>query len=90
MQISPLIPIIGLVLIVVNVIVAAVRPSFPPTLMGAQLFIGGMATLLISVIDLINPIGIAEYERWLLFLGGCINCSAGYYMVLLEIRKQGG
>ena len=56
--------------------------------MGVQLFIGGMTTLLISVIDLINPIGIAEYERFLLFLSGCINCSLGYYMVLLELRKQ--
>ena len=88
MQISPLIPLVGLLLIVMNVIVAAVRPSFPPTLMGVQLFIGGMTTLLISVIDLINPTGIAEYERFLLFLSGCINCSLGYYMVLLELRKQ--
>lgn len=89
MQISPLIPIIGLLLIAVNVIIAAVRPSYPPTLMGVQLFIGGMTTLLISVIDLINPIGIAAYERYLLFLSGCINCSAGYYMALLELRKRG-
>ncbi len=89
MQISPFIPIAGLLLVVINVLIAAVRPSYPPTLMGIQLFIGGMTTLLISVIDLVNPIGIAEYERFFLFFAGCINCSLGYYMVLLERRKRG-
>lgn len=88
-MISPLVPIVGLLVIIGNVVVAAVRPYLPPTVMGVQLFIGGMTTLIIAVIDLLSPIGIAEYERVLLFLAGCINCSIGYYMVLLEIRKQG-
>ncbi len=88
-MISPLVPIVGLLVIIGNVVVAAVRPYLPPTAMGVQLFIGGMTTLIIAVIDLLSPIGIAEYERVLLFLAGCINCSIGYYMVLLEIRKQG-
>ena len=88
-MISPLVPIVGLLVIIGNVVVAAVRPYLPPTVMGIQLFIGGMTTLIIAVIDLLSPIGIAEYERVLLFLAGCINCSIGYYMVLLEIRKQG-
>ncbi|MCC7165326.1 MAG: hypothetical protein IT331_22700 [Anaerolineae bacterium] len=89
MQISLGIPLLGLVLVMFNVIVAAVRPYASPTLMGTQLFVGGMITILISVIDLINPIGITEYEGFFLFISGCINCTAGYFMTLLEIRKQG-
>ncbi len=88
MQLSPLVPVVGLLVIIGNIVVAAVRPYLPPTAMGVQLFIGGMTTLIISVIDLIIPIGIAEYENILLFVTGCINCAVGYYMVLLEMRKQ--
>jgi hypothetical protein len=84
MEISPLIPLVGLILIVGNIILAAVRPFTAPTAMGVQLFLGGMTTILISVIDLINPVGIMEFERALLFVSGCINCFFGYYMVLLE------
>lgn len=89
MPISPLVPIVGLVVIVGNIIAAALRPSAPPTAMGVQLFVGGMTTLIIAVVDLVNPIGISEFERVLLFVSGCINCSVGYYMTLLEIRKRG-
>lgn len=89
MQISPAIPVVGLFIIAINVIIAAVRPYAPPRVMGVQLFIGGMTTLVIAVLDLINPIGIGSTERFLLFLAGCINCSIGYYMVLLEIQKRG-
>jgi hypothetical protein len=89
MQISPLVPLVGLFVIVANIIVAAVRPSFPPTVMGVQLFIGGMTTLTISVAHLIVPVGIEEFEQVLLFVTGCINCALGYYMVLLEIQKRG-
>ncbi len=88
MDISPAVPIVGLVLIVGNIFLAAVRPFAPPTVMGVQLFIGGMITLIIAVLDLINPIGIGAFERALIFVSGCINCAAGYYMVLLETRRQ--
>jgi hypothetical protein len=88
MQISPVVPAFGLILIVFNIVLAALRPYAHPTIMGVQLFIGGMITILIAVVDLINPIGISAYERAVLFISGCINCSVGYYMVLLEIRKQ--
>lgn len=87
MQISPMIPLFGLLLIAANIILAAVRPYWSPTAMGLQLFVGGMTTILIAVIDLINPLGIMEFERLLLFVSGCINCSVGYYMVLLEMRR---
>lgn len=87
MQISPMIPLFGLLLIAANIILAAVRPYWSPTAMGLQLFVGGMTTILIAVIDLINPLGIMEFERVLLFVSGCINCSVGYYMVLLEMRR---
>ncbi len=84
---SPLIPIIGLALIIANIVLAAARPYWAPTAMGIQLFIGGMTTILIAVIDLINPLGIAEFERVLLFVSGCLNCALGYYMALLEMRR---
>ncbi len=87
MPISPLIPLIGLILIVANIFLGMVYPAWSPTAMGVQLFIGGMTTLLISVIDLINPVGITPFERATLFIAGCIDCSAGYYMVLLETRR---
>ena len=87
MPISPLIPIVGLLLVAANVILAAVRPYWSPTAMGIQLFFGGMTTILIAVIDLINPVGIVEFERILLFVSGCLNCMLGYYMVLLETRR---
>lgn len=89
MQISSGIPVVGLVIILFNVLIAAVRPHYPPRLMGVELFLCGMTTLVISVVDLINPIGLVEFERTLLFVAGCINCSVGYYMVLREIQKQG-
>lgn len=89
MPISPFLPFIGLAVIVGNIVLAAVRPQYPPTVMGVQLFIGGMTTILVAVVDVINPIGIPEYERVLLFITGCINCSIGYYMALLEIYKRG-
>lgn len=88
MQLSSLVPIVGLLVIVGNILIAAVRPYLPPYVMGVQLFIGGMTTLIIAVLDLISPIGIAEYERVLLFVTGCINCSLGYYMVLMENQKR--
>lgn len=88
MPINPLIPIVGLVLLITNIILAVVRPSSPPTAMGVQLFIGGMTTLVIAVVDLIDPVHISSFERILLFLAGCINCSAGYYMILLEMQKR--
>ncbi|MCG3141538.1 MAG: hypothetical protein HDKAJFGB_02824 [Anaerolineae bacterium] len=84
---SPLIPVVGLALIVANIVLAAVRPYWAPTAMGIQLFIGGMTTILIAVIDLINPVGIVEFERVLLFVSGCLNCTLGYYMTLLEMRR---
>jgi hypothetical protein len=90
MEISPLIPVVGLVLIVGNILLAAMRPYSSPTVMGVQLFIGGMTTLIIAVVDLLNPIGIATSERVLLFVAGCLNCSSGYYMVLLQTRRWGG
>jgi len=88
MEISPLVPVAGIVLIVANVLVAVISPYTPPKLMGLELFIAGMITILISVLDLINPIGISALERALLFIAGCVNCSAGYYMVLLELRRE--
>lgn len=88
MNINPLIPLVGLIVIVGNLILAAVRPYSPPTFMGIQLFIGGMTTLTVAVVDLLNPVGIVEYERVLLFLSGCINCSIGYYMVLREGQRE--
>ncbi len=90
MQISPVVPFVGLLVIILNLVAAAARPSFPPTVMGIQLFIGGMTTLIIAVVDLIIPIQIAPFERFLLFFSGCVNCSVGYYMVLLELQKRGG
>lgn len=84
---SPLIPVVGLALIVANIVLAAVRPYWAPTAMGIQLFTGGMTTILIAVIDLINPVGIVEFERVLLFVSGCLNCTLGYYMTLLEMRR---
>jgi len=42
---SPLIPVVGLALIVANIVLAAVRPYWAPTAMGIQLFIGGMTTI---------------------------------------------
>lgn len=89
MRISPIIPLVGLLLIVVNVVLAVVSPYRPPRFMGIQLFVGGMTTLLIAVIDLINPVGVSEFERVLLFFSGCLNCTIGYYMVLLETRRRG-
>lgn len=89
MQTSLHIPLIGLFLIGVNVALAVVSPYRPPKFMGIQLFLGGMTTLLIAVIDLINPVGISEFERVLLFFSGCLNCTIGYYMVLLETRRGG-
>jgi hypothetical protein len=87
MQISPLVPLFGLLLIIANITLAAVRRYWSPTAMGLQLYVAGMTTILIAVIDLINPLGIVEFERVLLFISGCINCSVGYYMVLLEMRR---
>jgi hypothetical protein len=89
MQISTVVPAFGLILLVFNIVLAAVRPLAHPTIMGIQLYIAGMITLLIAVIDLINPIGITATERAVLFISGCLNCFIGYYMVLLEIRKRG-
>lgn len=89
MSVSPIIPLIGLALVIFNVALAAFRPYLPPKAMGIQLFFGGMTTLIIAVLDLVNPLGIAEYERILLFIAGCINCSLGYYMVLREMQSQG-
>lgn len=89
MEISPLIPIIGLFVIAANIVLAAVLPFSSPTVMGVQLFIAGMTTLIIAVVDLLNPIGIDATERFVLFFAGCINCSSGYYMVLLQIRRRG-
>ncbi len=95
MDISPIVPLVGLVIIVANILVAAMSPRFPPRLMGVQLFFAGMVILTLSVVSLINPVGvtpehptgIAGLERFLLFISGCINCWAGYYMVLLESRR---
>lgn len=87
MQISPLIPLVGLAVILGNIILATIRPFWSPTAMGLQLFVGGMTTILIAVIDLINPVGIVEMERVMLFVSGCLNCFIGYYMVLLETRR---
>lgn len=84
MIVSPIIPLIGLGLILSNILVAIVRPYLPPTLMGIQLFLGGIVTLLTAVIDLINPLGIGEFERFFVFSAGCINCCVGYYMVLQQ------
>ncbi len=88
MEISALIPIVGLVVIVANIVLAAVRPYSPPTVMGVQLFIGGMTTITVAVVDLLNPIGITAFEHVLLFVSGCINCSIGYYMVLLQTQRE--
>jgi len=88
MEISPLVPVVGVVLIVANILVAVLSPYTPPRLMGLELFIAGMATILVSVLDLINPIGISALERALLFIAGSVTCSAGYYMVLLELRRE--
>lgn len=89
MDISPLVPLVGLILIIVNVLVGALGAVVEPRFMGVQLFLAGMTTILISVIDLLNPVGIGAAERLFLFIAGSINCSLGYYMVLLEIRKHG-
>lgn len=89
MQISWGVPLFGFLLITANIALAAVRPFVSPTVMGIQLFIGGMTTILIAVLDLINPVGISEFERAFLFVAGCINCTVGYYMVLSEIQKRG-
>lgn len=87
MQVSPEVPAFGLTLIVFNVLVALVRPYRPPTFMGVELWIGGMVTLVVAIVDLLNPLGIGAFERTLLFIAGSINCAAGYYMVLLEARR---
>lgn len=88
MQISPFVPAAGLLLIIANILLAALRPFWSPTVMGIQLFIGGMTTILIAVLDLLNPIGIPAYERVILFVAGCINCTLGYFMVLREMRRR--
>lgn len=88
MTINTLIPIVGLLIIIGNIVLAVLQPAMPPTAMGVQLFIGGMTTLIIAVVDVIDPIGVGAFERALLFVAGCINCSIGYYMVLLEIQKS--
>lgn len=88
MSISPLVPLVGFLLILGNILIAATRPYSSPTVMGVQLFIGGMTTLSISVVDLLLPVGIGEFERFLLFVTGCINCSLGYYMVLLQSQRR--
>lgn len=89
MQISTLIPIVGVIVILANILACALFPYSTPTIMGVQLFIGGMTTLTIAIVALINPIqGISGFERMLLFVAGCINCSTGYYMVLLHLRRQ--
>jgi hypothetical protein len=88
MQISPEVPFIGFVVIAGNIVFAALQPRVSPVLLGVQLFIGGMVTLVVSVVDLLNPVGISGTERLLLFIAGCVNCSAGYYMVLLEGRRR--
>ena len=87
MEISALIPIVGLLVLILNIVIAVMLPPFPPKAMGVQLFIAGMTTLIIAVVDLVDPIGISAFERMLLFLAGCVNCSVGYYMVLLEIQR---
>lgn len=89
MPISPLVPVLGLFVIAANILVSALRPSLSPTLMGVQLFIGGMTTLIIAVVDYLAPVDITEFERVLLFVSGCVNCAIGYYMTLLEMRKRG-
>ena len=89
MPITPLIPIVGLIVIVANIVACATFPYSSPTIMGLQLFVGGMTTLIIAVVALINPMqGISGFERMLLFVAGSINCSIGYYMVLLHLQRQ--
>ena len=88
-MVSPTIPVVGFIIIAANIIFAAFRPYSSPTVMGVQLFIGGMITLIISVLDLLNPIGISPFERMTLFVAGCIDCSAGYFMVLARSRQVG-
>lgn len=87
MQSSPVLPLVGLLLIIANILLAALRPYWSPTAMGIQLFLGGMVTLIVAVVSLINPLGFSEMERVVLFVCGCINCAVGYYMALLEMRR---
>jgi hypothetical membrane protein len=87
MQSSPLLPLVGLLLMTANILLAALRPYRAPTAMGIQVFVGGMVTLTVAVVSLINPLGFAELERVVLFVSGCINCAVGYYMALLEMRR---
>lgn len=85
MTIDPTVPLFGLILIAANILLAAARPFAPPALMGLQLFTGGLFTLMISVVDLVNPLGIAPTERLIAFMAGTLNCAAGYYMVLESV-----
>lgn len=85
MAIDPVVPAIGFVLIAANVLLAVLSPYLSPAIMGLELFVGGLMTLVVSVVDIVNPLGIGPVERFLAFAAGSGNCFAGYYMVLQSI-----
>lgn len=82
----PQYPILTLLVMLVlfNVVIAFALPARSRLVMGMELFIAGLVTLMIAVIDVLNPLGIGEGERLIIFVAGCINCFSGYYMALLE------
>jgi hypothetical protein len=84
MQIEPWVPLTGLFLIILNVAIAVLRPYWLATLLGIQMFIGGLTTLTISVVHLVNPVGIEGAEQFLAFVTGSLNCTIAYFMVLYE------
>lgn len=90
MAIDPIVPLIGFILIAANVLLAVMSPFSPPAIMGLQLFTGGLITLMVSVVDIVNPLGIGPVERFLTFAAGSGNCFAGYYMVLQSVPFMRG
>lgn len=87
MQISPIVPLFGLVLIAANVGLSLFLPQALPKAVGLQLYVAGLVTLLVSVIDLINPLGISAGERVFVFCAGSLDCGIAYYMVLRDSRS---
>lgn len=73
-----------IMLVLFNVLITFALPARSRVVMGTELFIAGIVTLIIAVMDLLNPLGISDGERLILFVAGCINCFTGYYMTLLE------
>jgi hypothetical protein len=73
-----------IVLVFFNVFIAFLNAPFTRTMMGIELFMGGIFTLIIPIADLLGNLGIGVVEGFLLFFAGTLDCIIGYYMVLRE------